>query len=312
MNSKAIKRQLLAAIAMVLVAALALGSSTYAWFVASGTVTAEGMSVQAQAEGNLVIRYKLDTWSTVATAEPSTTVSLLPASTDNLSNWVYSKATLASAHDSDGTYTNLVTKGKVDPTADNNTEATKSDYVMIRKFQVRSATASEVDASKGLFVNKITVTIPSEQVEKDLSTALRVGVRCGDTSLIFGPVGTPQYGKLTNGENSARGVHVYENSSASSVTGKEVTLALTGYSGTTPNNTLYRGTIPIEVNKAVDVFIYVWYEGEDTRLFSDNYIAQNLSVSVELSSISSINPAYTVPATPPANNGGSEAGGTGA
>ena len=45
MNSKAIKRQLLAAIAMVLVAALALGSSTYAWFVASGSVTAKDMKV---------------------------------------------------------------------------------------------------------------------------------------------------------------------------------------------------------------------------------------------------------------------------
>ena len=32
MQSKAIKRQLLAAVAMVLVAAIALGSSTYAWF----------------------------------------------------------------------------------------------------------------------------------------------------------------------------------------------------------------------------------------------------------------------------------------
>ena len=49
MNSKAIKKQLLAAVAMVLVAAVALGSSTYAWFVASGTVTAEGMKVQARA-----------------------------------------------------------------------------------------------------------------------------------------------------------------------------------------------------------------------------------------------------------------------
>ena len=46
MNSKAIRKQLLAAVAMVLVAAVALGSSTYAWFVASGTVTATGMMVQ--------------------------------------------------------------------------------------------------------------------------------------------------------------------------------------------------------------------------------------------------------------------------
>ena len=55
MNSKAIKRQLLAAIAMVLVAAIALGSSTYAWFASNNVVKAEGMSVSAQTEGSLLV-----------------------------------------------------------------------------------------------------------------------------------------------------------------------------------------------------------------------------------------------------------------
>lgn len=47
MNSKAIRKQLLAAVAMVLVAAVALGSSTYAWFAANNTVTAKTMSISA-------------------------------------------------------------------------------------------------------------------------------------------------------------------------------------------------------------------------------------------------------------------------
>ena len=51
MNSKAIKRQLLAAIAMVLVAAIALGSSTYAWFASNNKVEAEGMKITATTEG---------------------------------------------------------------------------------------------------------------------------------------------------------------------------------------------------------------------------------------------------------------------
>lgn len=48
MNSKAIKRQLLAAIAMVLVAAVALGSSTYAWFVTNNKVDATTSTISAQ------------------------------------------------------------------------------------------------------------------------------------------------------------------------------------------------------------------------------------------------------------------------
>lgn len=47
MNSKAIRKQLFAAVAMVLVAAVALGSSTYAWFAANNLVTAQTMSVSA-------------------------------------------------------------------------------------------------------------------------------------------------------------------------------------------------------------------------------------------------------------------------
>lgn len=56
MNSKAIKRQLLAAIAMVLVAAIALGSSTYAWFSANKTVKASGVKLSAEVPTQLLIR----------------------------------------------------------------------------------------------------------------------------------------------------------------------------------------------------------------------------------------------------------------
>ena len=47
---KALKKQLAAAIAMVLVAAVALGSSTYAWFVTNNSVEADNMTVMANAD----------------------------------------------------------------------------------------------------------------------------------------------------------------------------------------------------------------------------------------------------------------------
>ena len=55
MKSKAIKRQLLAAVAMVLVAAVALGSATYEWFVNNTKVTAETVSMTASAAQTLLI-----------------------------------------------------------------------------------------------------------------------------------------------------------------------------------------------------------------------------------------------------------------
>ena len=45
---KTLKKQLGAAIAMVCVAAVALGSSTYAWFVSNNQVTATTSTISAQ------------------------------------------------------------------------------------------------------------------------------------------------------------------------------------------------------------------------------------------------------------------------
>lgn len=55
MNVKSLKKQLVAAIAMVVVAAVALSSSTYAWFASNTKVTANGMSVKATSSQSLVI-----------------------------------------------------------------------------------------------------------------------------------------------------------------------------------------------------------------------------------------------------------------
>lgn len=74
MSTKALKTQLLAAIAMVLVASIALGSSTYAWFASNTKVTADGMSVQATTAQSLVI-------DTNCTVDAKTTVSFTAHST---------------------------------------------------------------------------------------------------------------------------------------------------------------------------------------------------------------------------------------
>ena len=48
MNVKHLRKQLMAAIAMVVVAGVALSSATYAWFVTNNTVTAETTQIKAQ------------------------------------------------------------------------------------------------------------------------------------------------------------------------------------------------------------------------------------------------------------------------
>lgn len=86
MNSKAIRKQLLAAVAMVLVAAVALGSSTYAWFAANRTVKATDMQVSATSSTSLIIANSVPTASDTATSVSATTTAtvkeLVPARHD--------------------------------------------------------------------------------------------------------------------------------------------------------------------------------------------------------------------------------------
>ncbi len=57
------KKQLMTAIAMLVVAALALGTSTYAWFVSNTAVNVESMTFTAQSTDNLQIALTKSTWN---------------------------------------------------------------------------------------------------------------------------------------------------------------------------------------------------------------------------------------------------------
>ena len=67
---KALKKQLGAAIAMVCVAAIALGSSTYAWFVSNNTVKATTTDISAQSNSAYLV---IDTKATSTTSTSSAT-----------------------------------------------------------------------------------------------------------------------------------------------------------------------------------------------------------------------------------------------
>ena len=83
MSTKALKQQLIAAIAMVLVAGIALASSTYAWFVNNATVTATGAQVTSSTAYSLLITKELkgDTTDWQTTKVLNSNSGLTPVST---------------------------------------------------------------------------------------------------------------------------------------------------------------------------------------------------------------------------------------
>lgn len=86
MNVKALRKQLMAAIAMVVVAAVALSSATYAWFVSNNQVTATTSTISAQSNAAFMYIRDAANSSTDLRADTSSIASkaLYPA------HWSYS------------------------------------------------------------------------------------------------------------------------------------------------------------------------------------------------------------------------------
>lgn len=79
---KSLQKQLIAAVAMVLVAMIALGSSTYAWFASNNKVDATGMTIAATSDAQFLIINTGDTFNAAGTETTVTTaatnIKLLP------------------------------------------------------------------------------------------------------------------------------------------------------------------------------------------------------------------------------------------
>lgn len=86
---KSLQKQLIAAVAMVLVAMIALGSSTYAWFVSNNSVTATTSNISAQSNSPFLIIYDDTTGQeeadgkTIVTSTVGTATPLYPAQVVN-------------------------------------------------------------------------------------------------------------------------------------------------------------------------------------------------------------------------------------
>lgn len=266
---KALKKQLGAAIAMVTVAAVALGSSTYAWFAQNTNVTAEGMSVQAQAEGGIVIsNADKQTWSSTATAKTAS-ASLFPTSTSNVTNWYHNKSTNANdaaASQAASTYETLTLKnsagtygiGYVDADNDNAYQDDDAAYYLLNDFTIKSS--SETLSGSPLYINKVTVSGTTNSAELD--AALRIAIKVGNdsTTYIYAPItGATTTYKVGGNDKSDLTVKTNDINVATTV-----------------------NSIPA-TDEGVDVKIYAYFEGEDANCKSTNASGKtldNLSVSV--------------------------------
>lgn len=205
MDTKALKKQMGAAIAMVLVAAVALGSATFAWFVSNNTVDATTTKISAQSNSaylvidNAAAKKTSTTSTSSATAsEPFTDAKLYPAQWDHHFDVNGKKSgdegftavtyqfESAYAQSKDAADEKAGTRFAVgDPTT-----AAGLDYTLANKFYIGTGTYD------GTFTNlKVTGVTVNNNADTQLSSAMRVLVKCGDEWAVW---------SSTKMENSSR------------------------------------------------------------------------------------------------------------
>ncbi len=235
MDTKALKKQMGAAIAMVLVAAVALGSATFAWFVSNNTVKATTSKISAQSNAPFL---KIDK---TAITEGSTTsisyageadVKLYPAqvvkNTDN-------KPLFKSAYAGAANATTELAKSRYD--VGDAAAAVTDEFAIKKSFKIGTA-----DAKAGSFKNlKVSGVELTSKGTDGLEDALSILVVCGDNWAVY--------------KKSADGTVLTEYKDKVSAAG---------------NNTDGVLADTIAANSSVDVDVYVFYDGSETNVFTDN------------------------------------------
>lgn len=200
MDTKALKKQMGAAIAMVLVAAVALGSATFAWFVSNNTVTATTTNISAQSNSAYLVIDNAATGKTNTDSTSSATASetFTPDTKLYPAQW---KNNFDAAGKKDGdegfagvTYQfesayalDKASAGEKDGTrfavGDPATAATK-DYTLANTFYIGTGTYD------GTFTNlKVTDVKVNNTTSSKLSDAMRVLVMCDNEWAVWSSTG---------------------------------------------------------------------------------------------------------------------------
>ena len=200
-SAKSLQKQLIAAIAMVLVAAIALSSATYAWFVSNNRVTATTSSISAQSNAPfLVIKAGSEVTTDTVTTEDTTTpaadkvlfpVQMVEANAEATTFKWQSAYAAASDASTEKASTRFVVQS-----------ADYDKYFMKETFYV-GTNGTTKGQFKNLRVSGVSVT-PGVGANNEIKEALRVMVVCGAEVAIYDQAGnlvtqyTPQSGTATN------------------------------------------------------------------------------------------------------------------
>jgi len=265
---KALKKQLAAAIVMTLVAAIAVGSSTYAWFASNDSASADGMSVKAETEGGLLIgawtypsgevnpkapdsdSYK----SSVSAAMSTTGVKLYPASVNktDYTKWYWTVS------DSQSDYTKSASASYTEMVVAEDSSTSEAKKVLNEVDGYRSwnrFTIKTIDGNSDVWIKSVKVE-GKPSTKGDFYKSLRVAVKFGSGDLYtFAPyqTGTNSNYVYVTGTNS---VASYSNTDKF-------------YIGVDGNCKVPKDKVTTTGSGGTIVNTYIYFDGEDQACYTN-------------------------------------------
>ncbi len=273
------KKQLMTAIAMLVVAALALGTSTYAWFVSNTTVKVDSMTFTAQTVDDLQIALTTADWTgalsgTGATAD---TFKTLITSADLNALYTSKGAVLTGAALIPASTINAATFYKVADGAAS-WEVNGSGVNIAKTFEQTNNITDNCVKAIPLYLKSTTGTSiylgTNTTVSGQASPAVRVAfVVEGGSTYIWAP----------DPDN-----HIDDNKITTTGDADGITKAvdststvgnITGYTATRPSGAI----ATLTANTAKRIMVYIWLEGCDVDCVS-GLSAKDLTVNLEFTS----------------------------
>lgn len=248
------RRALISSICMLLVALVALGSATFAWFAANPNASAEGISLKTTASTGLVIKTDTDgTWSHEADLykDQDETFDLQPTSQQQASpaNFWKIDALAAAAYEADTDQTmSAATVG---------TAASPSGQVYSENIYCRLSDGSDATAAAGkkVYLSGITITAATGA---SLANGIRVAIAQGGSLKGTWAISTAgENGTLTT---AAKTTGNFSPALAATTSLTTATKVDTGLTGLTASST--------DVSKFITVYVYL--DGQDSCVYSDN------------------------------------------
>ena len=255
------KRALISSVAMLLVAIIALGTATFAWFTKASVATAQGINVNTIKASELQIRSIYKEWTDTLNYESNKQI-LKPASTYDATHWFKADA------DSKKAYT----------AADKNitpvTDSEKANYYYEERLDIRNNGTAAVDNVK------VTVTLDKKSIRKNYLRVALVpcdadGKVAGTFALSDKTVCSEEGVEYASIKSKTGDVVAKENVTPSATWTFDAADTLAGRTGAGTTDSPYQWD-------SKTFKLLVWFEGQDLNCYDGNAGAEipNITFSV--------------------------------